>query len=257
VSAGKLTLVAGAALALLLSSLACCGVPDLVREGIRVDWPWTIVRGSGDIGVERRTETGFSGVALRGIGHLVVEQGDKESVQIEAEDNLLPYLETRVEGTMLIVETRSGVHLRPTHPIVVRVAVDDLDRLEVSGSGDVEGDGLEVDDLALVVTGSGGVALSGLKADALQARISGSGTAEVSGAAESLDLTISGSGDYRGRNLAAAEADVRISGSGSALVNASDRLDATITGSGSVRYVGSPTLQSTVTGSGSIRQAGE
>ena len=255
----KVISLAGAALVLLFSTLACCcGVPQIVQEGIRGNWPsWTFVPGSGKVVSEERTETGFSGIALRGIGHLHLEQGETESVEIEAESNLLPYLETRVEGSMLIVEARSGAHLWPTRPIVIRVTVDELDRLEISGSVDAEGDGLRVDDLALIVSGSGDLNLTELEADAIRIRISGSGIVALSGSAQTQDLTINGSGRFRGGDLRTLEADVQISGSGSALINASDRLDATISGSGSVRYVGTPAIQSTVNGSGSIRQTGD
>ena len=257
-TARRLITLLGAALALLLSSLACCfGAPEAVRKGIQMEWPWTVVRGSGETAIEQRSESGFDAVALRGIGTLYIEQGDEESVEIEAEDNLLPYLETRVEGTKLIIGTKSRVSLRPTRPVIIRVTMNHLDRLEISGSGDADGNGLSVDDLAIVVSGSGNVELSELDARSLRVRISGSGTVSVSGAAEAQNLTISGSGDYRSNDLATAEASVRITGSGSADISASDSLEATISGSGSVRYWGSPTVESTVTGSGSIRQAGE
>jgi hypothetical protein len=255
VKAGKIVLVGCAALGLLLSSLACCcGVPAAIREGLEGGWPLTVVRGSGDVVEVQRDVTSFSGVALRGIGHLYVEQGEAVEVTIEAEDNLVPYLETWVDGAKLVISTRERVHLRPTRPIVIRVTLVDLDRLEVSGSGDAEGDGLVVGDISFSVSGSGHVVFTDLEAEDVDARISGSGTIDLSGQARSQELNISGSGDYRAERFETEEADVRISGSGSAILNVSERLEAKISGSGSVRYTGSPSVESSVTGSGSVRR---
>jgi hypothetical protein len=254
--AGKTLAVAGAAIVLALSSLACCcGVPTVIREGLEVGWPFTSVRGSGSVVEEERDLTGFSSIALRGIGRVKIEQGDAPALRIEAEDNLIPYIETRVEGTMLVIRARERTHLRPTRPLVFHVTVVDLDRLEISGSGDADADGLTLDDLSLSVSGSGDVAITDLQADAVEARISGSGSIDLSGSARNLDLSITGSGDYRAAGLETVEAKVRISGSGSALLNASDQLEARISGSGSVRYVGNPSVVSSVTGSGSVRPA--
>lgn len=204
-----------------------------------------------------REVSGFTGISLRGVGHLYVEQGETDGLRIEAEDNVTPYLESRVEGTTLVLATRTGVRLRPTRPIVFRVTLRDLAKLEISGSGDAEADGIEADDLSVTVSGSGNASLSDLEADRLRVMISGSGSVETSGRVQEQELTISGSGEYRARDLDSVEATVRVSGSGSATLRVSDSLDATVSGSGSVRYVGTPAVQSRVTGSGSVRQVGD
>jgi hypothetical protein len=206
---------------------------------------------------EERQFSGFTGVSLRGVGKLLIEQGDNQGLRVEAEDNIIPYLETDLEGQMLVIGTKSGVRLRPTRPIIFRVTVREIDEIAVSGSGDAEGTGLRAGALSITVSGSGHVSLSGLEAVGLRVKISGSGNVEVSGKVERQTLTVSGSGEYRARDLASDGADVRISGSGSATIQVSDSLDAAISGSGSVRYAGNPTVQSTVTGSGSVRQISE
>jgi hypothetical protein len=256
----RLFAVAVVVMALMFSTLACCcGVPEAVQEGFGMDWPWSgpVVRGSGNVIEVSRDEQGFSGISLRGSSRLVVDQGDTESVVIQAEDNVIPYLETRVEGSLLVIGTKPGTILRPTRPIIFRVTVRNLDHLQVSGSGDAEGAGLEVGRLLISVSGSGSVDLADLEAESVEGRVSGSGTIDLAGSARSQDLVISGSGDYRARGVQSVEADVRVSGSGSATLSVTERLDVTITGSGSVRYAGDPTVRSSVTGSGTIQQIGE
>ena len=64
------------------------------------------IRGTGDITSETREVSGFSAVNLAGIGNVVVDYGEQESLRIEAEDNLLPYLESKVEGDTLTLGVR-------------------------------------------------------------------------------------------------------------------------------------------------------
>jgi hypothetical protein len=254
---GALALLAAAAVLVLSSLACCCGVPIDTEGGWRVGWPWRSVRGSGDVVEVRRDVAGFSGIELRGVGHLYIEQDESEELRIEAEDNLLQYIESRLEGTTLVIGTQSGVNLRPTRPIIFRVTLRDLDSLVISGSGSAEGADVEAGDLSITVSGSGEASLTDLEADRLRVRISGSGNVDVSGRAETQDLTISGSGEYRAIDLDSEEAEVRVSGSGSATLRVSSRLDASISGSGSVRYAGSPVVESRITGSGSVRQIGD
>ena len=55
--------------------------------------------GSGALATETRNVTGFSSIALRGSIDLVVRQGEREAVQVKADDNILPLVQTLVEGS--------------------------------------------------------------------------------------------------------------------------------------------------------------
>src|SRR5215212_8679511 len=70
------------------------------------------VRGSGVMASETRSVSGFSEVALSGTGDVRIAQSGQESLTIEAEDNLLPLLETFVEDGRLTLRTRPGVDIR-------------------------------------------------------------------------------------------------------------------------------------------------
>ena len=61
------------------------------------------VRGSGDVVTETRAVSGFDQVSLSGQGELIVTQGDQESLEIEAEDNIIAVIETEVRGNTLYI----------------------------------------------------------------------------------------------------------------------------------------------------------
>ena len=193
------------------------------------------VRGSGVVKSEPREVSGFTEVQLSGSGEVRVEVGPAESVTVEAEDNLLPLLETRVMDGRLTLGTKRNVSISPTRPIRYQVTMKSLTAIGVSGSGKFH--------------------VTGVDSDHLTADISGSGSATLAGRARDVRLGVSGSGDYDAAGLACRTVDVNISGSGSATVNASERVTAHISGSGSVHYLGDPsTVQQHVSGSGSINR---
>ena len=62
------------------------------------------VRGSGNVISETRSVANFENVSLSGIGTLYIIEGDEESLEIEAEDNLLEHIETEVRGRTLEIK---------------------------------------------------------------------------------------------------------------------------------------------------------
>jgi hypothetical protein len=190
------------------------------------------VRGSGVMATESRNVSGFSEVVISGPGDAVIEQTCSESLTVDAEDNILPLLESRVSNGVLRLGTRPNVNIRPTRPVRYHVTVRHLNGAAVSGSGSIRATGID--------------------ADKFTADISGSGSATLSGRADVTSLTVSGSGSYDAANLRSKSVKVSISGSGDAVVHASDHLDASISGSGSVQYTGTPSMNQHVSGSGSI-----
>ena len=181
---------------------------------------------------EPRDVSGFDEVELRGVGNLSIEQADNESLSVEAEEDVLPKIRTEVENSRLTIGPEPNTTINTTKPINYRLAVKDLNALEVSGSGDVEAEGIDTDELAV--------------------HISGAGDVEIRGSADSQDVEISGSGDYKAEELESKEAKIDVRGSGSATVNVSDELDAEVSGSGSVEYVGDPTINQDVSGAGDV-----
>ena len=62
-----------------------------------------VVTGSGHLATETRSVSGFDQVELAIRGELIITQGDQESLEIEAEDNLLDYIETTTYGDTLVI----------------------------------------------------------------------------------------------------------------------------------------------------------
>jgi len=217
----------------------------------------TGVRGSGNVVEEGRAVSGFTGVALAGTGELTIKGGERESLRIEAEDNLMPYLETEVRNGVLEIDVQDGVNLNPTRPVRFYLMVKELDTIVLSGSGDIEAPDLEADRFSVNISGSGNVKMVDLSADTLNVTISGSGNLDIAGGrVEEQDITISGSGEYQAGGLNSGSVEITISGSGNATVWATESLDVRISGSGSVNYYGNPRTTFSASGSGKVNSLG-
>jgi len=196
------------------------------------------IRGSGDVVEETRTVSGFTAVELATLGTLHIEVGDTESLRIEAEDNLMGYLETEVRSGRLRIGTQEDIRLDATKPVHYYLTVTGLDTIVISSSGDIE--------------------MGELVADALEVDINSSGNLDIaSGQVKTQYVTISSSGNYTAKDLVSAEAEVRLNSSGSATIWVQETLKANLNSSGDLRYRGNPTVDATTNSSGDVIQIGE
>jgi hypothetical protein len=239
----KATIIASLLLVLMLSS---CGLPVRLTE----------VRGSGNIQTETRYVSGFQSVELSGIGTLNIVQGDKESLEITTDDNLLEYIQSEVSGRRLMLGTQEYINLQPTNDVVYQLTVTDLNSVVTSGLGDVRMSSLETGDLQLVISGAGNITIDDLTADNVDLGISGLGNVELSGRISQQDVKISGAGNYKAKDLFSRVANIKISGTGSSTVWAADKLTVELSGMGSVDYYGDPILNMDISGMGKVNSLG-
>lgn len=228
-------------------ALASCGFP--VR--------YTTVRGTGNVITENRRVSGFDEVELSGVGKLIIEQGTTESLEITAEENLMPYLESRVTGGVLNLGVDDFVNIQPSAEVVYHLKVIDLASIETSGLGDVESLSLAANSLRIQISGSGKVTIKDLQATELSVAVSGLGDIILAGKVDEQRLELSGAGTYTAGDLESKSADVSISGSGNAVLWVKERLSTEISGMGTVEYYGSPVIDSEISGAGKIVSAGE
>jgi len=241
------------AVVLVISTLACQIAYNTGSSPISIGG--RTVRGSGNVTTEQRAVDNFSSIELASLGKLVIELGDQEALRVEAEENLLEYIETEVRGRTLEIGSRRGINLNPSEPIYFYLTVVSLDSISVSGLGDVEAPDLESDNFSIEISGGGNVNIDSLQARRLRATISGLGSLDIdAGQVNDQDIEISGAGDYNAGEVESLTAEVDISGLGSATLRVSDQLDTHISGSGSVRYHGDPDVSKNISGLGSVEQ---
>jgi len=221
-----------------------------------------VVSGSGKVATENRTATGFTSVTLAGIGNLYLTQGASEAVRIEAEDNLIPYFETVVEGSTLKIGLKSqymGINLRPTQPIKFYVTLPKIEAVTLAGSGNIFSGTLKTGAFKIALLGSGNISAETLSGTTVDLNLSGSGNITLGSlAATEVTNSIAGSGNIQVDALTANKVSSKTSGSGNIILGGKVSGQSTeILGSGDYRASGlkSDTARMHVTGSGNSQVA--
>lgn len=218
------------------------------------------IKGSGKVIEETREVKAFDKIAVRGLGELMIKQSGKESVLIEAEDNILPHLQARVVDDTLQLGPDSlsfEEMIRPTRPIRYVVTVNELDGINLMGSGSITSiSKIKVDDLDLVLDGTGHINMS-IEGKGLTVSISGAGKADLRGEVEHQLVRLSGAGRYDAANLESDVAEVYLNGAGMIAVDAQQKLLVRIAGTGRVLYKGDPKISQTISGTGSVEKIPE
>lgn len=235
---------------LLLSNLACQAIIN--REGVNQ------AIGSGKVVQEERPVSGINSVLVANQGDLQIVIGDEESLVIEAEDNLMEYLESNVRNSRLILETRPSINLKNTRPIRYTLTVKSLEGVSTTSSGNITAPALEGDIFSIESSSSGDINLEGLIADQLDVKMSSSGDVTIgSGTVTKQTIRISSSGIYNAQPVQSQEADVRLSSSGDASISVSETLGGTLSSSGNVNYWGDPEVNVRTSSSGKAVKSGD
>lgn len=213
-------------------------------------------RGSGTIKVETRPAAGFHVLRIRA-GQVKVRQGDQEGLTITTDDNLVPLLETSVAGGELTLQNKPGSNLQPSKSIRYDVVVKDLDTLIVEGDAMAGLAGLKGKDFTLQVDGKGQVELDGLKLENLQVKLRGDYLVRAAAYAPNHVVALEGAGEYDGSRVVAENVKISSQGTGKAVVYAEKKLDVSLSGSPTVTYVGRPTVNKAISGVGQLIEGPE
>ncbi len=208
------------------------------------------VKGSGNVATEERQLPEFETIKLKGVGQVVLTQGQSHTIRIQTDDNIIPLIETKVQAGELII-SQGNYNLKPSK-LDYHITVVHLQGIAISGSADVIGKSrFASEDFHAKISGSGDMELD-LDVTRLATTISGSGSMNLAGQTHRYDASISGSGKINAFDLHTRNVSLKVSGSGECRVNATETLDARISGSGDVIYTGHPRITTKISGSGKL-----
>lgn len=188
------------------------------------------VKGSGVRKTEKRDLAAFNGIETSGAFEVQVNCQKPVSIEIEADDNLLPLVQTEVRDGVLRVTTTKGYS--SSGGIVLRVTVPDLASIKSTGAGKFN--------------------IAGVKNDAFEIRSTGAATVVASGESKSAKIESTGAGTIDAHKLRVNNADVSVTGAASVDVYATDQLDVRVSGAGTVSYSGNPKVNKRLSGAGQV-----
>jgi hypothetical protein len=211
------------------------------------------VRGSGTVATQEKAVAGVTGVTLATLGDLTIHLGETESLLVEMDDNLLPYLQATTQNGMLTIQFKPGVNVLPTKPVRYTLTVKGLDTLEAVSVGNITAPALQAKSFTAKIASNGNIDLVGLTADKLNVELSSNGNLDIGpGEIISQVVEINSNGSYSAPDLRSQKAAVNVQSAGNATIWVTDQLDAKISSSGTVQYYGNPKVTTTFTSSGKV-----
>jgi hypothetical protein len=191
------------------------------------------VKGSGNITKVSRDVSDFSSVDVGGIFQVEIVAGKDNSVEIEADDNLIQFIKTDVRGDTLKISSEKGLHSES--PIRVRISAPNIERVEADGASKVT--------------------VSDIKNSSLDIDTSGASKVYLAGSTDNLNVQVSGASKVDAENLAAAKGNVEANGASQVTLNVAEELRAEASGASKVTYTGNPgVLHKDVSGASSINK---
>jgi hypothetical protein len=198
------------------------------------------VKGSGKEAAENRKVADFTKLDISGSYKVVLKQDSSLSVAITADDNLLKYIKTEVNGDKLKIST-DNKNFCTDRDIVITVGVHNIEAIKASGAIDIKSDGK-------IVAKNFGFDLSGatkinMDLDAADVSTDGSGVTEITlrGQASSHHVDLSGGGKIHAFDFIVGNYDIETSGASDCDINVLHELSVNSSGASDIKYKGNPT----------------
>ena len=216
-------------------------------------WKNKKVRGNGNVVTKTRTISDFKGVDVGGSFDVVLVKGKERKVIIKGEENIIKYIETKVRNNTLQVKYQNNINISTTKKLTVTISYRDIEKISLSGSGNIINKGvLNNSNLKVNLGGSGNITLH-VDSVEVQSSIGGSGNIKLQGESNELECSIAGSGSIKAYELNTNILLASVTGSGSIRSTVNKKIKAKVVGSGSVYYKGNPTyIDSNSIGSGDV-----
>jgi len=215
-----------------LALLCGCGHTDSITN---VNPAGGIV-GSGVLASESRPVSGIDALTVDAPLHVLVTQGGSESLQVTAEDNVLPLVQSEVRSGRLFLGLLAHGNLTLTREVLCRVTVAEIRAVDASGAARIE--------------------MQGVDAAGLGVRLSGAAVGGAGGAVGRLTLDLTGASRWSAVDLRSRTVAANVSGASYGLVRAVESLVANVSGASTLEYAGDPAVEQTVSGTSVLRRVG-
>ncbi len=218
-----------------------------------LDFGLGALQGTGEVQREARTVEPFTGLKLQTLARVVIRPGERDAVEIQAEGNVLPLIDTRIErGTLVVEDTRRF----KSSSAEVTITVRQLESLEAGGATAVVAEGLRGPALSINLGGVSALTLKAVAIDRLHASLGGASALKMNGSAGDLSLALGGTAAVQAAELEAGRVSVSGGGTAQARLWATQSLSISVGGAAGVRYYGVSNASVQTSGVAQVRRLG-
>ncbi len=211
-------------------------------------------KGNGNVVTEERTPTADF-TEVRGSAGLEVylTQGTENKIVVEADDNLLKYIETEIEGGKLNIKTSENIGRAESKKI--HVTYKDINSIEASSGAEVVGNSVIKSQNLSLKSSSGAELTVEVFAQDIIAKSSSGSDLKISGRATSLTADASSGSEIDAKNLMVINCNAEASSGAEVTVNVQEKLETSASSGGEINYYGSPvSVNSNNSRSGSVNK---
>jgi hypothetical protein len=223
-----------AALPILLAIILVSGL------GCYISAPMAL-QGSGVSKTETRELPTLTGkVEVQGAFRATIRPGDKGSVQLSGDDNILPLVETDVTDGSLVIRIKDDTAIRPNVTLKADITLPKLTSLTASGATIVRATAGECERFEAHASGASRVTVEGIKSEKVAFTLDGASDLTADGATSDLKVESNGASQIHAAKLSADSADVNLSGASRAEVAAAKSVRGDASGASNLEVVGDP-----------------
>lgn len=211
------------------------------------------IKGNGNVVKQERQISSFNSLEVGGAFRVILTQGDKESLTVETDENLLEVIKTSVVGNKLKISTTEDIS--NSEALNIYLTITDLKEMEISGACKLSCENkIKLNDLDMECSGASDVELK-LAANNLDLDFSGASQVDMFGSTNEVSLDLSGASDMDALEMETDKFSADISGASHAKIFVKSELSVNVSGAASVQYKGEPRLiQTDVSGAGSLKK---
>ena len=147
--------------------------------------------GNSDLKKDSRAVGTFQQINVNADFNIIIDYAITPKVEVEAESNLQEALITEVKGKALNISIAKRTKIINNFPIVIRVALPMITKIQYNGNGDITADGIPSDKMEMILNGKGSLSFKNLKTSSMKLTLSQGFKLNINDAmASGLNLTL-------------------------------------------------------------------
>jgi hypothetical protein len=166
--------------------------------------------------------------------------GNDRSVTLRVDDNLLPFVRTRVVNGRLAIDFVEGTIIVTSKPQKVAIVVPGLTEITARGAARIVAESVTGDSFSVKSEAASAIELKGLDVGTLEVKAGGAGRVTLEGKGKRLVFDASGSSKLRAMDATFESAEVEISGACHCELGVTGSISGEISGASSLDVVGNP-----------------
>ncbi|MBK5212812.1 MAG: DUF2807 domain-containing protein [Flavobacteriaceae bacterium] len=210
--------------------------------------------GNGKVVTQERTVTeDFTEVKGSAGLDVYLTQGDENKIVVEADENLLQYIETDIEDGRLHITTSENIGRSKAKKVYI--TFKELNTIKASSGADVTGNSVIKSKNLSLKSSSGADLKVEVFAQELSAKSSSGADLEISGKASSLTADASSGSEIDAKELLVINCNAEASSGAEVTVNVKEKLETHVSSGADINYYGNPvSVNSNKSHSGSVNK---